>query len=62
MHKYKTGHLMPSYRDPGIAKSAVDVDVTARGYYFLPKAGDSIPTAVLTVKMTSTAGHRIPDG
>jgi hypothetical protein len=62
MHKHKTGHVMPGYRDPNIAKAAVDVDVSARGYYFLPKAGDSIPTAVVKVAMTSNAGHRIPDG
>ena len=56
------GHVMPGYRDPAIAKSAVTVEVEARGYYSLPKAGDSVPTAVVTVKMTSHAGHRIPDG
>jgi len=62
MHKGKTGHLMPGYRDPAIAKTAVDVDVDAKGYQSLYKAGDSIPTAVVVVKMTSNAGHRIPDG
>lgn len=62
MHKGKTGHLMPGYRDPAIAKSAVDVDVDAKGYQSLYKAGDHIPTAVVVVKMTSNAGHRIPDG
>lgn len=58
----KKGHFMPAYRDPDQAKSAVNVEVDTRGYYFLPKAGDSIPEAVVTVKMTSNAGHRIPDG
>ncbi len=62
MKKDGHGHLMPGYRDPAVAKSAVTVDVDARGYYFLPKAGDSVPTAVVTVKTTSHAGHRIPDG
>jgi cytochrome c-type biogenesis protein CcmH/NrfF len=62
MHKGKTGHLMPGYRDPAIAKSAVDVDVDAKGYQVLYKAGEHIPTAVVVVKMTSNAGHRIPDG
>lgn len=62
MHKGKTGHVMPGYRDPAIAKSAVDVDVDAKGYQVLYKAGDHIPTAVVVVKMTSNAGHRIPDG
>jgi hypothetical protein len=62
MHKHKNGHIMPSYRDPDTAKGAVTVDVDARGYYFLPKAGDSIPTAVVAVTLASNAGHRIPDG
>lgn len=62
MHKNKKGHFMPAYRDPDQAKNAVKVEVDARGYQFLPKAGDLIPKAVLTVKMTSNAGHRIPDG
>jgi Zn-finger protein len=62
MHKGKTGHVMPGYRDPAIAKSAVDVDVDAKGYQALYKAGEHIPTAVVVVKMTSNAGHRIPDG
>lgn len=56
------GHLMPGYRDPDQAKKAVNVEVDAMGYYFLPKAGDSIPTAKVTVKMINKAGHRIPDG
>ncbi len=62
MKENKKGHFMPAYRDPDQAKSAVNVEVEARGFYFLPKAGDSIPTAFVTVKMTSNAGHRIPDG
>ncbi len=56
------GHSMPAYRDPDMAKRAVDVEVNARGYKFLLKVGDSIPTAVVTVKITNKAGHRIPDG
>lgn len=62
MHKSGTGHVMPGYRDPAIAKSAVDVDVDAKGYQALYKAGEHIPTSVVVVKMTSKAGHRIPDG
>ncbi len=62
MKENKKGHFMPAYRDPDQAKSAVNVEVEARGFYFLPKAGDSIPTAFVTVKMRSNAGHRIPDG
>ncbi|MCL4457774.1 MAG: cytochrome c family protein [Nitrospirae bacterium] len=56
------GHFMPGYRDPDQAKKAVTVEVDSTGYYFLPKAGDSIPTAKVTVKMMNKAGHRIPDG
>jgi nitrate/TMAO reductase-like tetraheme cytochrome c subunit len=62
MKKDGKGHMMPAYRDPDVAKRAVDVSVDARGYKFLLKAGDSIPTAVITVKITNKAGHRIPDG
>jgi len=58
----RNSHSMFSYRDPDQAKNAVRVEVDARGYYFLPKAGYSVPNAVLTVKMTNNAGHRIPDG
>jgi len=56
------GHLMPGYRDPDQAKKAVNVEVEEMTYYFLPRAGDSIPTAKVTVKMINNAGHRIPDG
>ena len=62
MTKHKTGHTMPGYRDPLIAKNAVDVEVQARGYQVLFKAGEHIPTAAVQVKLTSNAGHRIPDG
>jgi len=54
---------MPAYRDPSQAKSAVKVDVDTKAYYtFYAPAKGHIPTAVLTVKMISNAGHRIPDG
>ena len=53
---------MPGYRDPTIAKNAVNVEVSAKGYNVLFKAGEHIPTAAVQVKMTSNAGHRIPDG
>lgn len=58
----KKSHAMFAYRDTNQAKSAVHVEVDARGYYFLPRSGYSVPNAVLTVKMTNSAGHRIPDG
>lgn len=56
------GHMITAYSDPDTVKRAVDVDVEARGYKFLLKAGDSVPTATVTVRITSKAGHRIPDG
>lgn len=62
MKKDGQGHMMPAYRDPKIARSAVHVEIDAKGYKFLPKAGDSIPMAVVNIKLTSKAGHRIPDG
>lgn len=64
MKKHNTGHKFPAYRDPEIAKSAVTVEVDAKGYQFLPstQGGFPIPTALLTVKLINNAGHRIPDG
>ncbi len=62
MIENKKGHFMPAYRDSDEAKNAVKVDIDTMGYYFLPRADDSIPMAVVTVKITSNAGHRIPDG
>ncbi|OQX18586.1 MAG: hypothetical protein BWK76_07025 [Desulfobulbaceae bacterium A2] len=56
------GHTMQAYRNPKVAAKAVAVEVEARGYKFLPKAGDSVATALVTVKMSNKAGHRIPDG
>jgi hypothetical protein len=62
MKENKKGHFMPAYRDPDQAKNAVNVEVDTKAYYFLMKPGDSIPTAYVTVKLSSNAGHRIPDG
>lgn len=62
MKKSGKGHTMPAYRDPDMVKMAVDVDVEAKGYKFLPKPGELIPMATVMVKMTNHAGHRIPDG
>jgi len=56
------GHAMQAYRNPQVAAWAVAVEVDAKGYKFLPKAGDSVATALVTVKMSNKAGHRIPDG
>jgi len=62
MEKSGKGHMMPAYRDPDMVKMAVDVDVETKGYKFLPKPGELIPIAMVMVKMTNHAGHRIPDG
>jgi hypothetical protein len=62
MKKHNTGHKFPAYRDPAIAKSAVTVEIDTQSYQFLPRTGDPIPTAVLTIKLKNNAGHRIPDG
>lgn len=62
IRKYGKGHKMPAYREPDIAKAAVTVDVQAKGYQALYKAGEHIPTAGVIVKLTPHAGHRIPDG
>lgn len=62
MHKDGKGHLMPAYSDTDMRKRAVDVDVDITPYKFLLKAGDAYPMAVVTVRMTNHAGHRIPDG
>jgi hypothetical protein len=62
MKKDGKGHQMPAYRDKDMAKRAVDVEVSAKAYKFLLKAGDSIPMAVVTVRIHNKAGHRIPDG
>jgi len=61
-HVTASGHEMTAYRDPAFAATAVRVEVEAQTYYFHPKPFEWTPEAVLTVKMTSNAGHRIPDG
>jgi len=60
MKKDNKGHVMAAYRDPDMTKRAVDVEVTAQGYKAFPE--NLTPKAVVTVKITSKAGHRIPDG
>ena len=60
MKKSGKGHTMPAYRDPDMLKMAMDVEVTGQGYKAFPE--NLTPMAVVTVKTTSKAGHRIPDG
>ena len=42
--------------------SAINLNVQTLGYQWLRKAGTLIPKVVVNTKITTTAGHRIPDG
>ena len=61
MKKSKLGHNMQSYRDPGMAKAAVDFKVETLGYQWRdgPKM---VPQALVKVEMINRSGHSIPDG
>ena len=61
MIKSKLGHNMQSYRDPGMAKAAVDFKVEALGYQWRDGA-KVVPQALVKVEMINRAGHGIPDG
>jgi len=43
-------------------KQSLPMEVQTLSYTFEPKEGDSRPMVVLKTKITSKAGHRIPDG
>jgi hypothetical protein len=61
MQKSKLGHNIQSYRDPGMAKAAVDFKVETLGYQW--RDGSTMkPVALVKVEMTNRAGHAIPDG
>ncbi len=61
MKKSKLGHNMQSYRDPGMAKAAVDFKVDAMGYQWRD-GSRMVPQAVVKVEMINRTGHGIPDG
>ena len=61
MENSKLGHNIQSYRDPAMAKMAVDVDVDAKAFQWRDGAVMT-PTAQVTVNLTNKAGHGIPDG
>lgn len=61
MKKSKLGHNMQSYRDPGMAKAAVDLKVEAMGYQWRD-GSRMVPQAIVKVEMINRAGHGIPDG
>jgi hypothetical protein len=43
-------------------KKALPLEARVNAYSFQPKEGDYFPKVVLTTKISSQAGHRIPDG
>jgi hypothetical protein len=43
-------------------KDALPMQVRTLTYSFQPKEGDVRPMVVVNTKITSKAGHRIPDG
>ncbi len=61
MRKSGLGHNMQSYRDPGMAKAAVDFETDISGIR-LRDGSRYVPKAVVKVSMTNRAGHSIPDG
>ncbi len=61
MKRSKLGHNMQSYRDPGMARAAVDLKVDAMGYQWRD-GSRMVPQAVVKVEMINRAGHGIPDG
>jgi hypothetical protein len=61
MEKSKLGHNIQAYREPVMAKMALDVDVEAKAFQWRDGAVMT-PTAQVIVKLTNKAGHGIPDG
>lgn len=61
MKKSKLGHNMQSYRDPGMAKAAVDFHVEATPVQWRDGSVMS-PRVALKVNMVNKTGHSIPDG
>jgi hypothetical protein len=61
MRKSGLGHNMQSYRDPGMAKAAVDFETDITGI-LLRDGSRYVPKAVVKVSMTNRTGHSIPDG
>lgn len=63
MRKLNKGHVIPSYRDPEMAKEAVRFEVDAYSYYWRKsKAEGVIPMAVVRIELVNQTGHGIPDG
>jgi cytochrome c553 len=63
----KADHLIaPNFNDDKqtseLLAKAINLDVQTIGYEWLRKAATYVPKIVVETKITTTAGHRIPDG
>jgi len=63
----KADHLIaPNFNDDkgtsGLLAKAINLDVQTIGYEWLRKAATYVPKIVVETKITTAAGHRIPDG
>jgi len=66
-HMKKGDHLIaPNFNDDKqtseLLAKALTLDVETLGYEWLRKAATYVPKIVVSTKITSSAGHRIPDG
>ncbi|MCL5024637.1 MAG: cytochrome c family protein [Nitrospirae bacterium] len=66
-HMKKGDHVIaPNFNDDKqtseLLAQAISLDVQTLGYEWLRKAKDYTPKVVVNTKITTTAGHRIPDG
>ncbi len=66
-HMQKGDHLIaPNWNDQKateeLLSKAISLDIETLGYEWLKKAGALVPKIVVGTKITTTAGHRIPDG
>jgi hypothetical protein len=61
MKKSKLGHNMQSYRDPGMAKAAVDFKVEMLPNHWRD-GSKMVPENLVKVELLNKAGHSIPDG
>lgn len=66
-HMKKGDHLIaPNFNDDKqtseLLANALSLHVETLGYEWLKKAKTYVPKVVVNTKITSTAGHRIPDG
>ena len=61
MKKSKLGHNMQSYRDPGMAKAAVDFKVEMLPHQWRD-GSKMVPENLVKVELLNKAGHAIPDG